>query len=179
MILALPKKEESEGKRRTSSLSVTQKEVPKYRSRLSLTGLGADSKLFSCTSLAFSVSGTSEVGRAPPLFATESAGVTPLFSVSRYLTRFSNLAILLRISPSGFRRPPCLLLGTREMADETQTTPLRKQLEQGFPRSHLILRRRHRSQLARVLAATAGVWLCSSEADEPGVSCGAVVELAP
>src|SRR5271154_2770174 len=109
------------------------------------------------------------------MFTGEATGSAPSFSASRFFTRFSNLAILLRSSPSGFRRLPCLPLGTRERVVETQTTPARKQLEQGLALSHLTLRRRHRLQVASFLNVPAAALLCSSEVDDFGVcntSCG-------
>jgi hypothetical protein len=62
---------------------------------------------------------------------------------------------------------------------ETQTTPARKQLEQGLALSHLTLRRRHRLQLAGFLDVPAAAWLCSSEADDFGVcnACCGEIEL--
>jgi hypothetical protein len=109
------------------------------------------------------------------MFTGDAIGSTPPFSASRFFTRFSNLAILLRSSPSGFRRLPCLPLGTRERVVETQATPARKQLEQGLALSHLTLRRRHRLQVASFLNVPAAALFCSSEVDDFGVcntSCG-------
>jgi hypothetical protein len=148
---------------------VTQNELLKYRSRWSLGELVLDSELLGLLSPAFPLSDTSNPGWASPLLTGEAAGGTPPFSASRFFTRFSSLAILLRSSPSGFRRLPCLPLGTRERVVETQTTPARKQLEQGLALSHLTLRRRHRLQLASFLDVPAAVWLCSSEAGGFGV----------